>query len=296
MTPLLAAMTTLCLLGGILSLVAGLRRVPVDAARPAVTWRHRARTAAGATTTQRRRRTLYAAAIITGAVIWLATGWVLAIVAIPAAAAGMPVLLQTTTIQAENARVEAMGQWVGHLAAVIRAGGGIEQTITDSVTDTPAPIRGEVGRLVSRLHAAWDTTDALRALADDLNDETGDKIVCALILGTRRRGPRLASFLTDLARSVADDVAARRGIDAERAKLRSTARTVTLVTAVGIAAMVVTPYADFYRTPIGQVVLAGLLALYAACLVWLKRTTTPPRQPRLLGNTTPSPAHDGAGV
>ncbi|NEE01175.1 hypothetical protein G1H10_13460 [Phytoactinopolyspora halotolerans] len=287
----------MCLLGGLMTLAVGLARVPVDRAKPALTWRHRARRLAGATAGQRRCRAVYAGAVLVGAMAWLATGWVLAVLAVPAAAIGLPFLLQTSTVAADNARVEAMGQWTGELAAVIRAGGGVEQTITDSLDNTPVPIRDEVGRLVSRLHAGWDTTAALRAFADDLDDHTGDKIAAALILGTRRRGPRLASFLTDLAGSVAQDVAARRAIDAERAKLRSTARTVTAITAVGIAALLLTPYADFYRTATGQLVLTGLLGLYAGCLVWLRHVTTPPRQPRMLTPAvTPSAGVTKAGL
>ena len=46
----------------------------------------------------------------------------------------------------------------------------------------------EVTRLVARLRARWDTEDALRAFADELDDATGDLIAANLILGARRRG------------------------------------------------------------------------------------------------------------
>ena len=68
--------------------------------------------------------------------------------------------------------------------------------------------------------------------ADDLDDATGDLVAANLILGARRRGAGLASVLESLAESVADDVRARRAIEADRAKPRTTARWVTIITVV----------------------------------------------------------------
>ena len=97
----------------------------------------------------------------------------------------------------------------------------------------------EVSALAARLAARWPTETALRAFADDLDDATGDLVVATLILGARRRGPGLARVLTAVADSVAEEVAMRRKVEAERAKPRTTARAVTLITlgvvAVGVA-------------------------------------------------------------
>ena len=51
-----------------------------------------------------------------------------------------------------------------------------------------------------------------------------------LILGAQRRGPGLAAVLDDLAATVAEEVRIRRGIEADRAKPRTTARWVTILT------------------------------------------------------------------
>ena len=67
----------------------------------------------------------------------------------------------------------------------------------------PRADRREVTRLVARLRARWDTEEALRAFADELDDATGDLIAANLILGARRRGAGLASVLEGLAESVA---------------------------------------------------------------------------------------------
>jgi hypothetical protein len=52
-------------------------------------------------------------------------------------------------------------------------------------------------------------------------------VAATLILGAHRRGPGLAAVLDDLAGTVAEEVRIRRGIEADRAKPRTTARWVT---------------------------------------------------------------------
>ena len=154
----------------------------------------------------------------------------------------------------------------------------------------PDLIRVEVAALSARLAARWSTEAALRAFADDLDDATADLVVAALILGSRRRGPGLATVLAAVADSVAEDVAMRRRVEAERAKPRTTARAVTLITlavlAVGaLNGTYLRPYAD----PLGQLVLLTLAACYVAALAWMHSLTRTPPAPRLLAGAHPSP-------
>ncbi len=123
-----------------------------------------------------------------------------------------------------------MAEWTRNLAGVLTVGVGLEQALVATLRSAPQPIRPEVSRLVARLRARWTTEDALQEFADELDDATGDLVAAYLILGARRRGTGLASVLQGLAESVADDVAARRQIEADRAKPRATARNVTLIT------------------------------------------------------------------
>ncbi|NDL60214.1 hypothetical protein F7O44_24375 [Phytoactinopolyspora sp. XMNu-373] len=223
------------------------------------------------------------------------TGWILAIVVMPVAVAGLPAILQTTSDKAEIARLEAMSAWTRDLAGVIGAGIGIEQAIRTSLVTTAAPIRTEVGRLVARLEARWSTDEALRAFADDLDDPTGDLIASALILGAQRRGAQLSSVLTGLADTVADDVRMRRDVSAEQARPRSNARIITLITSAVLLVLFAMPYSEPYRTPLGQMILAVYLALYGLCLVWLRSITKTPRQPRILGAGAKGPTQ-GVGA
>src|SRR3546814_20940344 len=81
---------------------------------------------------------------------------------------------------------------------------------------TPSAIRPEVQRLVARLRSRWNTEEAIRAFADELDDATGDLVAANLILAARRRGAGLAQVLESLAESVSADVRARRQIEADR--------------------------------------------------------------------------------
>ena len=177
-----------------------------------------------------------------------------------------------------------MEEWTRSLAGVLGSGVGLEQALTATLRSTPDPIRAEVAALVARLRARWDTETALRAFADDLDDVTGDLVAANLILAARRRNRSLAAALQGVAESVAEDVAARRRVEAGRAKPRGSARLVTAFSAAVLAVLALTgDYIAPYRTPIGQVILLALLAAYAGALAWMRKMAdgTPP--PRFLG-------------
>ncbi|SDU27593.1 type II secretion system F family protein [Jiangella alkaliphila] len=283
MRPFVAAVTAVAGIGGLAAAGFGLVRTPDDSAAPrGATLARRLRQLRGATPAARRSRRRLAAAGAFGLLVWLVTGWLLAVLLIPAAVWGLPVLLQTSSAKADIARLEAMSDWAQNLATVLGVGVGIEQAVAGSLLTAPEKIRPEIARLAARLQARWDTEAALRAFADDLDDATGDLLAAALILGARRRGDQLSSVLDGLATAVRDDVRVRRTVDAEQARGRTTARLVTAISAGGLGLMLLTPYADPYRAGSGQLLLIGLLTGYIGCLVWMRRITATPRQPRIL--------------
>jgi len=231
-----------------------------------------------------RSRMVLAASVAAGLVIAATTGWVAAVVIVPSAALGLPYLLSPPPTAAQIRRVEAMEEWTRSLAGVLGAGVGIEQALTATLRSTPEPIRPEVTALVARLRARWDTEAALRAFADDLDDVTGDLVAANLILAARRRNRSLAAALAGVAQSVADDVAARRRVEADRAKPRGSARLVTGISLAGLGGLALT--GDFvapYTTPVGQAILAVLLTLYAGALLWMRKMAEGQPLPRFLG-------------
>ena len=278
MTALLPALGGALIVAGILGLVLGIVGSTVRPGAP----RRRSPFAHGRLS--KRSRLLLSGGLVAGVVVALVTGWLLAIVLVPLAAAGLPILLSTSDGQERIARLEAMEEWVRSLSGVLTAGVGLEQALMATLRSTPSQIRPEVGRLVARLRARWSTEAALRALADELDDSTGDLIAANLILGARRRGSGLAAVLESLAESVAADVRARRAIEADRAKPRTTARWVTIITVGVLLVLALTgDYVAPYRSGVGQLVLALMLAAYGGVLVWMRRMAAGRPLPRFIG-------------
>lgn len=281
MIVLVPALAGALVVGGLIALVMGLRPSPVIE-RPSRSRRHHK--------LSKRSRKLLIAGIVAGVLVFLVTGWELALVALPVACVGLPVLLSSSSASARIERLEAMEEWTRSLAGVLTVGVGLEQALVATLRSTPAAIAPEVTRLVARLRARWVTEDALRAFADELDDATGDLVGANLILGARRRGAGLASVLEGLAESVAADVRARRQVEADRAKPRATARWVTLISVSVLAILAVSgTYVEPYQSPLGQVILVTLLAAYVATLVWMKRMAVGRPMPRFL-SPLPTPA------
>ncbi len=274
MIVLVPALAGALIVGGLIALVVGLRPSPV-VERPSRPRKVR--------TLTKQTRMLLLGGVAAGVVAFLVTGWVLALIVVPIAFVGLPVLLSSSSAAQRIARLEAMEEWTRSLSGVLTVGVGLEQALVATLRSTPAAIAPEVTRLVARLRARWPTEDALRAFADELDDATGDLVAANLILGARRRGAGLASVLEGLAESVAADVRARRQVEADRAKPRATARWVTLIS-VGVLVILAVSgtYVRPYQSPLGQVVLVVLLSLYIATLVWMKRMALGRAMPRFL--------------
>lgn len=274
MIVLVPALAGALVVGGLIALVVGLRPSPV-VERPSRPRKVR--------TVTRQTRMLLLGGLAAGTVAFLVTGWVLALVIVPVAFVGLPILLSSSSAAQRIERLEAMEEWTRSLSGVLTVGVGLEQALVATLRSTPAAIAPEVTRLVARLRARWVTEDALRAFADELDDATGDLVAANLILGSRRRGAGLASVLEGLAESVAADVRARRQVEADRAKPRATARWVTLIS-VGVLVILAVSgtYVEPYQSALGQVILVALLAMYVATLVWMKRMAIGRAMPRFL--------------
>jgi Flp pilus assembly protein TadB len=274
-TALVPGIAGALIVAGILAAVVGLRPAPerhASATQPL----HRIQIS-------RRTRLMIIVGLGIGLVGWLVTGWALALVIGPVAVIGLPLLLAPPPSATQIVRLEAMEEWTRSLAGVLTVGVGLEQALVATLRSTPGPISAEVRRLVARLRARWDTEAALRAFADELDDSTGDLIAANLILGARRRGAGLASVLEGLAESVAADVRARRQVEADRAKPRSTARWVTIISVSVLVILAISgTYVAPYRSPFGQVLLVILLTAYVATLVWMRRMANGRPLPRFL--------------
>jgi Flp pilus assembly protein TadB len=276
MKPLAAAAAALLVGAGLWLTLSGLRRRPPAAAPPsgsAVLGR--------AVAALKPRRSLWLG-LAGGLLAFAVTGWVIALLLVPLAVAGLPSLLApggTTPVS----RLDAMAEWTRSLAGVLTVGVGIEQAVLATLKSCPAAIAPEVEDLAARLRARWDTERALRAFADDLDDATGDLVAAALILGARQRGAGLSAILEGLAESVAQEVKVRRHIEADRAKPRTTARWVTIITIGAFTLLSLnSAYMEPYRSAVGQVLLGLILGAFAGALLWMRAVAAGKPLPRFL--------------
>lgn len=221
--------------------------------------------------------------LVAGVLAWQVSGLPVLVLVGPLAAVGLPWLLSDPAPARQIARLEALEEWTRSLSGMLGSGQGLEHALTATVRSAPRPIAPEVQRLAARIASRHDTVGALRAFAEDLDDTIADQVALQLITASRNRGGGLVALLDRVAQSVADQVRARRQVEAERAKSRASARWVTLISAIILGGLTLT--GDFvapYRTPIGQLLLVVLLAAYIGALLWMKRLSSGPKPVRLV--------------
>ncbi|MFF4331213.1 type II secretion system F family protein [Streptomyces sp. NPDC001591] len=300
MTVLWWVLAGLAVAGGLVGLVAGVVGTSVPKG-PGLAARLRAGRHLASRDEQMARRTRLVGGAVGGVLLWLVTGVFIAGAMLFLAVIGVPWLLSPTkSATARIGKLEALGDWTQRLANVLRLGRGLDEALQISRRGCPEDIAGEVADLVDRLQVGWRPTDALRSFGDALNDVTADKVVAALVLSAADRGPGLAQALDDLAESVHEEVGRRRGIEADRAKPRTTMRWMTIITLGVIGAGFLVPsYTAPYGTLIGQLVLAVLLAGFVGVLVMMRQIADIKPVPRFLiadprSAVTPVPALEDA--
>lgn len=221
-----------------------------------------------------------------GAGALLVTGWPAFAVAVAGFVLTVPAMVRADARAAERIeRAEAVEEWARRVADVLAIGVGLEQALVSAARTAPEPIAPAATTLSARIAAGTPTESALRRFADDLDDPSSDLVVAALILAVRRRGPGIATALTALAESVGEEVAARRRIEADRAKPRATARAVAIITVVVLViGLLNREYTQPYTTAVGQIVLGATLACFAATLWWMHTMTIGHRPTRILAS------------
>ncbi|MEV0449789.1 type II secretion system F family protein [Streptomyces sp. NPDC050600] len=230
-----------------------------------------------------RRRALLTAAGITFLVVWFVSGVFVAAVLLGAGVVGVPWLLNPTTGgKARITKLEALADWTQRLSEILRLGFALEQALVTSRKNPPAAIADEVAELADKIKAGWLPVDALRDFANRLDDVTADKACAALMLCAVDPGPGLAQVLEDTAAQLREEVAARRKIEADRAKSRTAMRSMTLICVALVLVGFLIPYTAPYATVLGQLVLALLGSAFTAVLWWTRRLASHQPVPRFL--------------
>lgn len=218
-----------------------------------------------------------------GILLAVVSGWLAALVLVPAFAIGIPALLKEPP-QREIDVLAALDRWVRLLAPSIATGKSIRDAVIATRHQASEVLAQPVARLVSRIDQGWTTRDALLTMADELDSADGDAVLAALAIASSRGGVGTRATLGALSANTQDRLRALREIAAERAKPRAVVRQVTIITLVVLGGSILLggQFFDAYRTPLGQVLALGLGAAYVGSLAILRRRTVPAPAKRFL--------------
>ncbi|WP_329127270.1 type II secretion system F family protein [Streptomyces sp. NBC_01465] len=234
---------------------------------------------------QRRWRHLLGAAGVVTLVVWAYTGWPVQGLIAGGAVLGAPYVWHPGgSAKVRIERLEALAQWLNHLAGIHTAGISLVQTVRSSAKTAPAPIAPQVSALADRLGSGrMDAHQAFALFADELSDGVVDHVVLLLQSHAVYKGRGLADALEALAVTIDQQAADARTVESDRAKVRKSARMNSVViTLVVVGCMLNQAWSAWYSTPLGQIVLAVLGCCYAGTLVWMRRVARSQPDPRLL--------------
>ncbi len=233
----------------------------------------------------KRELPLWLIAAGSGVLAALLTGWPVAAPIVALGVFGLPKLFGRSSASVSIVRVEAIAAWTEMLQATLAASAGLSQAIVATAPLSPLAIRGATMRLAGRLTAGMHPGDALLLLADELEDPSADRVICALQLAVSARAQKLGDLLMALSDSTRDEVALRLRIETSRAAVRSGVRTVlvfSIAFAIGLALLAHT-YLEPFGSPTGQLVLMVVGLCYGFGLTLMVSMARPPRPVRLLG-------------
>ena len=234
---------------------------------------------------------LHVGALAAGMLVLLITGWPVAALATVGTVAFIPKVLGGGKASKHLITTsEALADWTRRLADLIGSGaaGSTREALRRSLSSAPEPIAPAVTNLVTRM-GPQGVEPALRQFADEVGDPAADRIAMVLILRERNGGPGLAEVLTALATDLDDRSRMVREVEAERAKPRANMRTIVVVTLVLVFGMTLfaRTFLSGYSTPLGQVALLVVVAIFGTALRWMRRLSDPPTPPRILVDPEP---------
>lgn len=257
--------------------------LPSSQARPAPSTGLWTRAVDGGRKVPRKTWVTVAVGMVLGCVLAQVLAWPVLVLAVPAVIIGLPRLLSEPP-QPEVQLLEALDRWIRGMMAQLSTGKSITDALRLSGRQAPPLLAPRLATLVQRLDDRWSASQALMAMADELDNAAADSVLAALILSAARGGTGASVTLSALADSLQDRLRALREIEAERAKPRVVVRQVVVITLLALVGFMVWSPAFFepYSTPAGQVILLSLLTAYVGSIMVMRRMTVPRRRERIL--------------
>jgi len=227
------------------------------------------------------------AAAVAGAVlIGVATGWPVAAAA--AAALGwLPVVWGSAGGEKKARQItEAVAGWAEMLRDTLQSATGVEQSLLATAHLAPGPIRAQVSAAADGLRGGARLPQVLDMLGEQLADPAADLVVAALRHAASGASAGLADRLGALATAAREQAIARERIAAERVRTRTQVRIVVGLTVAMVLVMLLfgRQFLEPYGTAGGQLVLAGVAAMFGFGFWWLHQLAKLRTPPRVLAN------------
>lgn len=207
------------------------------------------------------------------AITWMAVRWpVLAIAAGVATALAPGIGRGRQSARDEVALVEAIASWTEQVRDTLAGARGLEEAVAATSGRAPAEIAPAVQRLVATVPYRG-LSDAMRRFADDVDHPTADFVVAALATAADHEARDLRQLLGRVAQCAREESRMRGRIWVGRARTRSSVRIVAAVVAAFVLGLATfnRDYLEPYSTASGQMVLTGILGVFAVSLWWMAR-------------------------
>lgn len=175
----------------------------------------------------------------------------------------------------ERARLTAIAKWLEDIRDMLRGSStGAEEALDHAARRASEVLQPEMATYLASRRKGVRVDDALRALGRDLRHPVSDAAVAAmgLVLGGAVGAGRLFGTVDALAASARSELAARERIDRTRATYGSTMKRLVVIGGLLVVYLSVAgrELVKSYDSMSGQVALCVPLALWAACVMWLR--------------------------
>ncbi|HYY09108.1 MAG TPA: type II secretion system F family protein [Actinomycetota bacterium] len=203
----------------------------------------------------------------------LAVGPLPGLATVAAIAVGFHVRSRRRAANARRRREEQLADAVAAIAAGIRSGLSLTQSLAHARDEAGHPLREDLTNMVSRIETGVPIREALSGWAEQLDSEDARLIVGVLDLH-RRSGGDLPTVLDNLVRTLRDRRAAQREVRALTAQARLSAVILGSLPIGFFAFLVLTSrkeMLDAMAAPLGRIAVVVGLGLEGVAFLWIRR-------------------------
>jgi len=203
----------------------------------------------------------------------LTAGPVLGLAAVGVVAVGLRVRARRRVSNTRRRREEQLTDAVAAIAAGIRSGLSLTQSLAHARDEAEAPLREDLAGAVSRIETGVPIREALNDWAEQLDSEDARLVVGVLDLH-RRSGGDLPSVLDNLVRTLRERRAAHREVRALTAQARLSAMILGSLPIGFFAFLLLTSrreMLDAMAAPAGRIAVVVGLGLEGLAFLWIRR-------------------------